>query len=352
VSYDGTTRRNADVRVNYYATPSTVVTVGGDYRGTMFRSADSSISATGIRPGGRSAPRRDNRALYGQLLAGDASRFTVTLGGRYDDNSAFGAFRTMRAGAGMRVTGSTRLRVAAGNAFREPTLPENFARSAFERGNAGLRPERTRSFEAGFEQTLPGGAGTLAGTYFLQRFRDVIQYGSLAPVAAGVADSSNYFNVAAANAGGVELEARLAPVGGVTSTLSYTHVDTRVTDAGFQRGANATFVEGGRLLRRPANLAAVTLASPLAGRGSVALRVNYTGRRDDVNFATFTRGTLPGYTLVNLAGEYAVLRTARGDALSLTARAENLLDREYVAFYGFRAPGTTLLVGLRLDAGL
>jgi vitamin B12 transporter len=351
VSYDGTTRRNADVRVNYYATPATVLTVGADYRGTLFRSADSSISAAGIRPGSTTSPQRDNRAVYGQLLAGSAGRATLTLGGRYDDNSAFGAFRTMRVGAGLRLTRSTQLRAAAGNAFREPTLPENFARSAFERGNAGLRPERTRSVEAGIEQTLPGGVATIAGTYFLQRFRDVIQYGRLAALG-GSRDSSNYFNVAAANAGGIELEARIAPIGGVTSTMSYTHIDTRVTDPGFQTGVNATFVQGGRLLRRPANLAALTVASPIAGRGSLALRVNYTGRRDDVDFATFTRGTLPGYTLVNLAGELALLRTGRGDALSLTARADNLLDRDYVAFYGYRTPGATLLVGLRLDAGL
>lgn len=351
VSHDGTTRRNADARVNWYAAPGTVLTVGGDYRGTLFRSADSSISAAGVRPGSTSAPRRDNRALYGQLLAQAGGRVTLTAGGRYDDNSAFGAFRTVRAGAGLRVGPSTRLRVAGGNAFREPTLPENFARSPFERGNAGLRPERTRSLEAGVEQALPGGVATVSGTWFLQRFRDVIQYGSLAPVPGG-ADSSNYFNVARANAGGLELEARLAPIAGVTSSVSYTHVDTRVVDPGFQSGPDAAFVRGGRLLRRPANLAALTVASPVAGRGSLALRVNYTGRRDDLDFATFTRGTLPGYTLVNLAGELALLRRpGRGDALSLTLRADNLLDRAYEPFYGFRAPGRTVLAGLRLDAG-
>jgi vitamin B12 transporter len=352
VSRDGTTRRNADVRANWYAASGTVLTLGGDYRHTMFRSADSSISAAGIRPGARTAPRRDNRALYGQLLAQAGGRATVTVGGRYDDNSAFGAFRTVRAGAGLRVLDGTRLRVAAGNAFREPTLPENFARSAFERGNAGLRPERTRSVEAGIEQALPLRLGTVSGTWFLQRFRDVIQYGRLAPVA-GTADSSNYFNVAAADAGGVELEARFAPVAGVASTLSYTHVDTRVTDPGFQTGANAAFVRGGRLLRRPANLASLALTAPLAGRGTVSTRVSYTGRRDDIDFATFRRGTLPSYVLVNLAGELALLRRAdRPGRVSLTLRADNVLDRQYQPFYGFRAPGATVLAGLRIDAGL
>jgi vitamin B12 transporter len=351
VSYDGTTRRNADARVNWYMAPGTVVTLGGDYRGTMFRSADSSISAAGTRPGSRTAPRRDNRAVYGQLLAEAGGRLTLTAGGRYDDNSAFGAFRTVRAGAGLRVADGTRLRAAAGNAFREPTLPENFARSAFERGNAALRPERTRSFEAGVEQTLPRGVATVAATYFLQRFRDVIQYGALAPIA-GMRDSSNYFNVAEANAGGVELEARLAPVAGVTSSLSYTHVDTRVVDPGLQTSPNAAFVRGSRLLRRPANLASLALTAPLAGRGTLSARVNYTGRRDDIDFRSFRRGVLPSYTLLNLAGEYALLqRSDRPGRVALTLRADNVLGREYEPFYGFRAPGATVLAGLRLDAG-
>jgi vitamin B12 transporter len=58
VSWDGTTRRNADLRLNYRPLAATVVTVGAEYRGTMFRSADTSISRAGATPGGRFAPRR------------------------------------------------------------------------------------------------------------------------------------------------------------------------------------------------------------------------------------------------------------------------------------------------------
>jgi outer membrane receptor protein involved in Fe transport len=88
-------------------------------------------------------------------------------------------------------------------------------------------------------------------------------------------------------------------------------------------------------------------------RGTVSARVSYTGRRDDIDFATFRRGTLPSYVLVNLAGELALLRRAdRPGRVSLTLRADNVLDRQYQPFYGFRAPGATVLAGLRIDAGL
>jgi vitamin B12 transporter len=347
VSRDGTTRRNADLRLNYRPATGTVVTVGGEYRGTAFRSADTSFARGAATPGTRFAPHRDNRAAYGQVLADVADRLSINLGGRYDDNSAFGAFRTVRGGIGVRLADGLRVRAAAGNAFREPTLPENFARTRFERGNASLRPERSRSVEAGVEHRLLAGRVTLGGTWFLQRFRDVIQYGRLAPSAGG--DSSHYFNVAAANAGGVEAEARVATARGAVVAASYTHVDTRVTDAGFQSGANQTFVAGSRLLRRPANLASLALTAPVSDRGTVTARVNHTGRRDDMNFATFTRGTLPSFTTVAVAADVAVLRRAagRGD-VALTARAENALDRRYESFYGFRAPGRTIIVGARV----
>ena len=230
-------------------------------------------------------------------------------------------------------------------------MSENFAASTFERGNPSLEPERTRSVEAGLEQALAGGRVTLSGTWFLQHFRDMIQYGALAPTASG--DSANYFNVAAANAGGVEVEARVPQLAGMAVSASWTHQDTRVTDAGFQSGPGASFVEGQRLLRRPTNLAAVSVVRSFADRGALALRVNYTGKRDDRDFASFpaTPVVLPSYTTVNLATEVALLRPSlHRTGVTLTARAENLLDEEYQPVLGFTAPGRTVLVGLRLDA--
>jgi vitamin B12 transporter len=352
VSHDGTTRRNADVRANWYLAPRTVLTVGGDYRGTRFRNADSTVVRAGTSAGRPLAAARDNRAAYAQFLGEAGGFLTATLGARYDDNSAFGAFRTVRAGLGAALPGGASVRVAAGNAFREPTMLENFARSPFNYGNPALRPERTRSFEAGVTQRLAGGRATLGATYYLQRFRDVVQYGSAQRTAAG--DSTNYFNVTAANGAGVELEARAVGVAGFDVGASYARSDTRVTDAGLQSGAGATFVVGSRLLRRPAEVAALTVSRALAPGGSVALRVNYTGRRDDRNFNAFPAVplVLPSFTTVNLAAEYPVLRRAAGTtALTITARAENLLGREYEPILGFRAPGRTVLVGARIDAG-
>jgi vitamin B12 transporter len=351
VSHDGTTRRNADARLNYYFTPRTVLTVGGDYRAALVRSVDSSFYKTGPAPGTRFRATRDSRAVYAQLLGDVRSVVTLTLGGRYDDNSAFGAFRTVRAGIGTTLPTGTGLRAAAGNAFREPTMQENFARAPFNRGNALLRPERTRSVEAGLTQQLLGGRVSLGATWYLQRFRDMIQYGSATRNAAG--DSVNYFNVAGANAGGVELEARVRPAASLSVDASYTVSDTRVTNAGLQSGQGATFVTGNRLLRRPADLAALTVTRLLASRGFVALRVNRTGRRDDRDFNVFPARplVLPAYTTVSLAADVAMLHASAGrPGVALTARAENLLDKGYQPVFGFDAPGRTLVAGVRVGS--
>src|SRR6185503_13246177 len=99
----------------------------------------------------------------------------------------------------LRLLSNTRLRVAAGSAFKEPTFFENYA-EGFTRGNPSLNPERSRTLEAGIEQALPGNRGNFQITVFRQRFRDLIQY---VPTEFGSTDP-NYANVTAARADGVE----------------------------------------------------------------------------------------------------------------------------------------------------
>jgi vitamin B12 transporter len=206
--------------------------------------------------------------------------------------------------------------------------------------------------EAGVSQQLLGGRASLGATWYLQRFRDMIQYGTARPTASG--DSANYFNLAGANAGGVELERASRPAPASTSARAGRRWTRASVDSGAESGPGALFVEGGTLLRRPRQLASFVVTRGVAGRGSASLRLNYTGRRDDREFLpdfSVRRVTLPGFTTVNLATE-AVLTRARATtpAVTLTARAENLLDREYAPILGFRAPGRTVVVGLRLDA--
>jgi vitamin B12 transporter len=265
------------------------------------------------------------------------------VGVRRDENSAFGSFTTARAAGAVRVTPSTSLRGSIGTAFKAPTFFENFA-TGFTLGNPALAPERTQSVELGLVQDLTDGRGSIGVTAFTQRFRDVIQYTATVPSGA-----PNFANLATARADGIELEGRWRVVGAVQVHGSYTYLDTEVTDAGANEGPSATFVNGDRLLRRPTNLA--VLGTRWArGRASVDLSATYTGERDDRDFTAFpaTPVSQPAFTRVDLALAWPLLSAAGSIPLTGVARAENLFNAYYEPTLGFRAPGRSVFVGVRI----
>lgn len=337
-----TYRRSVDARLSWSLSPDIVLSGGA-------------VAERQRQHAGSDAPlSRDLRAYYAQGVGTVRDVLSWVVGARVDDNSAFGTFGTWRAAAAWRVAPGTSVRASVGTAFKEPTFDQVSSTSPFARGNPDLRPERARSWDAGVEQRVARGALTLAATYFHQRFRDMIQYDA-APsdsVAQRYPPDAvpNYFNVAAALADGVELEARVSPSPRWSATASYTRLRTTVVDAGVDGGPTAPLVTGAPLLRRPAHAASLALAVRPADRVRLHADASYVGRRADANFADGTRVEDPAYTLVALAAELDVLRRAAGvPSLTLTARLDNALDERYDAIFGFRSPGRMLLAGARLE---
>jgi vitamin B12 transporter len=332
-------RRSADARLNFSLVPDVVVTGGGSYETQHHR-------ASGSGP-----EHRDVSAGYAQIAGTSFGRLSYTGGVRLDHNSTFGDFTSYRTGAAYELPGVARVHAAVGSAFREPTFEESSSTQPFDVGNPDLRPERSRSWEAGAERDIVRDRASVSATYFNQRFRDMIQYNGL--VADGAA---NYYNLAAATSDGVEVALRVSPVTPLTISASYTYTKTRVTNAGIDSSATASFVQGERLLRRPASLASATASYAFRRpETSLHLEVATVGDRDDRDFSdevTFVPKavTLPSYTVVALAGELGVLR--RGSSASpevvLTARVDNLFDRTYQQIFGFASPRRTLLVGARI----
>ncbi|MEW5918289.1 MAG: TonB-dependent receptor, partial [Gemmatimonadota bacterium] len=285
---------------------------------------------------------RTTKATYAQVV-GESGPLSYTIGGRYDDNDVFGSFRTARAGVAWRARRGLTLRASAGSAFKAPTFLEQFS-TAFTVGNAALEPERSRTIEAGLTQGLANGRAQIGATWFSQRFHDMIQY-TFVDVS-----SPNYFNVAAASARGVELEASSRVGHEAHIAAQVTLLKTRVDDAGFDEGPNANFVEGNRLLRRPSVTAAVTGRTNLTSRLTFDARILHVGKRDDRDFSTFpaTPLTLDSYRRVDLGFSYRL--TGYVPAFTLFMRAENVLDSEYQEVANFEAPGRTIIVGARVVA--
>jgi len=339
-------RRTADLRLNYAVGPLATLTAGTEFQRQQVATEGESRFATFPSAHDSTRRHRVNQAYYGQLLGALTPALSYTLGARADDNSQFGTFTTARASIGYQFAAATRLRVAAGNAFKEPAFDEIFA-TTFTRASPELRPERTRSWEVAVERDLLGDRAVLSATYFDQRFRDLIQF---VPPSSPDDPLSSYENLAAANASGVELEGRFLGPAGFDVAASYTALRTRVTDAG--TGAFGTFVRGERLLRRPPSAARLNVGYRLPRRLVLNANVDYVGARDDRDFATETRVRLDPYTRIDLAAEYTLVRGSGSvPSVVLTGRVDNLTDASYQSAFGFAAPGRLVLVGGRVGVG-
>ncbi len=339
-------RRSAEARANLYVRPGDVLTGGVELSSQGEESGGWTRSRTGPQtPAVPFDQTRRNVGYYAQWLGDVAGRFTYAVSGRVDDNQRFGTFTTGRASAAYALPTATRLRAAFGTAFKEPLFSENFS-TAFSRGNPDLGPERSRSWELAVEQSV-GGVATLGATWFDQRFRDMIQYRGI-PRGAPASDSVNYFNLGAANASGVELEARLAERRGVSVVAAYTYLRTRVVDPG--ASGPPSFARDSALLRRPAHVATATATYRVPRRGALSLTSSYVGTRTDVDFAAFPspRVTLGGYARLDAAADVQVTQPAgRRPGVALTLRVDNALDRAYEPVKRYEAPGRVVLVGAR-----
>jgi vitamin B12 transporter len=341
-----TVRRSADLRAVAYVGAGTTVTLGGALERQSDRSIDSAASQFGPFADTLIASRR-NGALYAQMVADPGGRVAFNAGARVDRNQRFGSAATYRAGLSWRAARGARLRAAVGTALKEPTFYEQYA-SGFVQGNPALRPERDRSWEVGAEVLVGRGGPSLSGTWFSQRFSDLIQYTAVPPAPG----DPNYFNIAAATSSGLELESTIAIGSGLTALAHYTYLSTAVRDAGFETADDGPFAEGRPLLRRPAHAAGGGLS--LARNGVVLWGdAELVGRREDMDYAGAApvRVVLPAYFRVDASATVPLVGRGGAAGLVATVRIENVLGARYEEARGFPARGRTLFAGLRAGGG-
>ena len=123
--------------------------------------------------------------LQQQLTLG---RLFVIAGGRFDHSSVYGdtgvprVALTLLALRGGEFFSGTRLRFSYATGYKEPRLEETFAGAPYSLPNPGLKPERVRAFEAGFQQNFVQGKYVFNATYFNNLFHDQINYVEVDPV--------------------------------------------------------------------------------------------------------------------------------------------------------------------------
>jgi len=235
----------------------------------------------------------------------------------------------------------SRLHASAGTGIRPPDAFE----IAFT-DNPSLKPERSRSVDAGLEQALAGGLVVLDATAFFTGYDDLI-----VAVGRSLQDYSRYRtdNIANARSRGLETSAAIRTRHGLEARLTYTFLDTAIlaVDRG---GATAPppFQAGDPLVRRPRHQASADLVWHVS-RATFTARAGGRSSTLDVEPSWGASGGLfraPGFAVADVGAALHVTR-----AFDITARVENLFDRSYETVLGYPAPRRSFTVGVRVAAG-
>lgn len=252
-------------------------------------------------------------------------RLFVSGGVRYESNSSFGSALTPRVAAALLVNETgTKLRMTWGQGFRAPTLNELFFPGF---GNPDLQPERSESWDLGFDQKLWKNRIRGGFTYFHNRFENLIQF---------VIPPGSIFltplNVARAVTEGTETYLEVEPFDWLLLWANHTYLRTVDLQTRLP------------LRRFPDNHWNTGVTVTPTDRLTLWMQARVVSKQ----FESVSQGRNPAYHRIDVGGTLLLFgRYGRMDRLELTARIDNLTDRNYTETLGFPALGLNAMVGLR-----
>ncbi|PQM29305.1 TonB-dependent receptor [Sphingopyxis lindanitolerans] len=274
----------------------------------------------------------DNIGLVGQYeLIGDAFSFGASV--RHDDNDRFDDTTTWRVQGSYRLPTGTRFRAAYGTGVKNPGYFDLYGYIDGQYiGNPGLKPEKSKGWEAGIEQSFGADNwATVGATWFDSKLTDEIFIDYPPPTFAATpanrsTDSKQH---------GIEAFASAQPIAQLRFDLAYTWLKSREN--------------GVAEVRRPKHIASFnTVVTSADQRLAATLTLRYNGRATDNAYIRTdyvpVSVSLKDYVLVNLALDYKV-----SDTIAVFGRVENLLGEDYEEIFSFVGSGRAAYGGVRLS---
>ncbi len=306
---------------------SLLLTVGSEYEGE-----------SGENAGDPALHTITNVGLYGQTVLHASNGYSQVVGVRYDNNNRYGNVFTYKAEAAYLFSPTqTKVRASLGTGFHGPTVQDLFYPGS---ANPNLKPEKSQTAEAGIEQSFLDKRVVISVTQFRTLFDDLIVFQSdpvncVPPFALFGACP---VNVDRARAEGQEITATVRPIHTLVITAGYTHTVSKNRDT------------GELLVLRPRGRGHVGISVRPIDPWTVALDIDYVGRRNDTIYSacdpvTFScpTGLLHSYWLVRFATQYEVT-----PHLQIFGRVENLTNVSYQETFGYKTAGISAFGGARI----
>lgn len=253
----------------------------------------------------------DNQGYYLQNVFSYDECVILTGGFRHDINSVFHDKTTYKVeGAYCFKESGTRIRSAHATGFRAPSINDLFFPGF---GNPNLKPEESKSWEVGIDQTFFEKKLKVGTTYFDSKLDNLIQF-----------DSATFLpqNIAKATSKGTETYIKVQPF--KTLGLSLNHTWNDAFDG-----------VGQRLRRRPEHKLSGNIYQDWNDRLSSLIGVTYKTGITDGRYNT------SDYAIVRAALSYQLLKS-----LKLTLRGENLFNEKYEEIPGYGTAGISGYAGV------
>ncbi|EDY82440.1 TonB-dependent receptor domain protein [Verrucomicrobiia bacterium DG1235] len=260
---------------------------------------------------------RDDTSVFMENVVAVNEQLDLTLGGRYDDNSAYGEEFTYRATFSYRIDEmDARIRGSFGSSFQAPTFYQLFNESY---GNVNLKPESGKGWDLGFEKSLLDGKLSFSSTLFGNDISDRIVWNGV------------YENVEEYKSVGVENAVRYFVSDTLRLKASYTYSDAE------ENGS----VEALRVPRNVGSLGANWTG--LDGKLGLNVDAQFVSSQFSDSGSRFDNVKLEGFEVVNFAANYEL-----SDQYSFWLRVGNVFDNEYEEIAGYQTAGANVHTGVRL----
>ena len=271
--------------------------------------------------GSTDSQRADIDSVYALGIVQPFAGLSVTGGLRHDDHSQFGGATTFGANANYSPNaGATNVRLSYGEGFKAPSLYQLYDMFS---GNAALRPERSKSYDIGIDQSLADGRALVSLTAFLRNTTDQINYDNA---------TFTYGNIDRTRAKGVEATLALKPVDALNVSASYSYIDAR------DRSGRPAF-DGKRLPRRAEQ--AISLSADFDWSFGLSTGATITMVGDSFDDAA-NAVPLDGYALAGIRASFPVARN-----FEIYGRVDNLFDADYATAAGYGTYGRAAYGGVR-----
>jgi vitamin B12 transporter len=273
--------------------------------------------------GSTDSQRANIDSVYALGIVQPFTGLSVTGGIRHDAHSQFGGATTLGANANYSPNdGATSFRLSYGEGFKAPSLYQLY--DSFS-GNSALRPERSKSYDFGIDQSLVEGHALISLTAFLRNTTNQINYDNA---------TFTYGNIDRTRAKGVEATLALRPVDALNVTASYSYIDAR------DRSGRPAF-DGNRLPRRAEH--AVSLSADYDWSFGLSTGATLTMVGDSFDDAA-NAVRLDGYALAGIRASLPV-----GRNFEVYGRVDNLFDADYATASGYGVYGRAAYGGVRVS---